>query len=148
MFFISMSVVNGSSIVISTLEFPGGGTPEETAEFLDSSLGEFWVEMFDRLSKVSLVLVACEVEAEERNRGVDEWIKGSTEGFDLVGMLDVTAVIVIASSFCLLSSAWALSISCFPSLGITFILSVSFPGSSNLSHRLIRYDGMTNPLAF
>jgi len=73
MAFISMSVVNGSSIVISTLEFPGGGTPEETAEFLDSSLGELWLEMFNRLvSKVSLVLVACEVGAEARKGGVDE----------------------------------------------------------------------------
>lgn len=130
MAFISMSVVSGSSIVILTLEFSGGGTPEEGAEFL-LDLGELWLEVFNRLaSRLSLVPAACEVE------GVEESLRGSTEGFASVETLDITAVVgSIALPFCPPSST---APSCFPSLGVTFIRAISFPGSSDLSHKMLR----------
>jgi hypothetical protein len=90
MAFISMSVVSGSSIVILTLVFPGGGTPEEGAEFL-LDLGELWLEVFNRLaSRLSLVPAACEVECVEKS------LRGSKEGFASVEMLDES----IALPFC------------------------------------------------
>lgn len=93
MAFISMSVVSGSSIDILTLEFPGGGTLEEGAEFL-LDLGELWLEVFNRLaSKLSLVPAACEVEVEARKGGVEESLRGSIEGFASVETLDITAVV-------------------------------------------------------
>jgi len=97
MAFISMSVVSGSSIDILTLEFSGGGTPEEGAEFL-LDLGE----LFNRLaSRLSLVPAACEVEVEARKGGVEESVRCSTEGFASVEAPDITAVVgSIALLFC------------------------------------------------